>query len=218
MSTNRIAPPPRLLSRVSTRECHHSHLPTPQVPGQGRRARTTAGFGPPLPHIYMCMGEGTPSSLPFCCLSQGLSSPDYPNIEIVIVDDSETLVMDNPEMKSILIARNVRYIYLTERLSIGAKRNVAVENARGAIVVHWDDDDFFREHRISTQVAPILRGEANMTVLEHYYYFFLSNQAFYVVERPASWGPHFGTLIYAKVLLPQCGGRPPSFPLSHTLS
>jgi glycosyltransferase involved in cell wall biosynthesis len=126
---------------------------------------------------------------------------DYPNIEIVIVDDSTVPLIENSELTAVLSTSNVRYIYLTERLSIGAKRNIAVEQASGWVVAHWDDDDYFREHRISAQVAPIIRGDVDMTVLEHYYYYILSTKSFYIVRRPGSWGPHFGTFVYCKVMI-----------------
>lgn len=125
---------------------------------------------------------------------------DYPNVEIVIVDDGRVSQAENPDMTAALSAANVRYIHLTERRSIGVKRNIAVENARGEIVVHWDDDDYFREHRISAQVAPIIRGEVDMTVLEHHYYYILPTQSFYIVKRASTWGPHFGTFVYRKSL------------------
>jgi glycosyltransferase involved in cell wall biosynthesis len=130
-------------------------------------------------------------------------SIDYPNVEIIIVDDGRVSEMENSEMTAVLSASNVRYIYLTERISIGAKRNIAVAQATGEVVVHWDDDDYFREHRISAQVAPIIRGEVDMTVLEHHYYYILSTQSFYIIKRAASWGPHFGTFVYRKVITQQ---------------
>lgn len=103
----------------------------------------------------------------------------------------------------------VRYFHLTERKTIGEKRNLAVSNALGDIIVHWDDDDFFRPHRISSQVGiifyeqerntmriysvliplvlpqvqPILDGEVDMTVLEHHLYLHAPNKAFYTVKR-----------------------------------
>jgi glycosyltransferase involved in cell wall biosynthesis len=125
---------------------------------------------------------------------------DYPNLEIVVVDDGRVSQANNPDLAGALSASNVRYIHLAERLSIGAKRNIAVENCRGEIVVHWDDDDYFREHRISAQVAPIIRGEVDMTVLEHHYYYILPTQSFYIVKRASSWGPHFGTFVFRKSL------------------
>jgi glycosyltransferase involved in cell wall biosynthesis len=134
-----------------------------------------------------------------------IQKQDYPNLEVIIVDDGSVSQAENPEMAAVLSnsngrLRRIAYTHLTERISIGAKRNLAAQQATGEIVVHWDDDDYFREHRISAQVAPIIRGEVDMTVLEHHYYYILPTQSFYVVKRAASWGPHFGTFVYRKSL------------------
>jgi glycosyltransferase involved in cell wall biosynthesis len=126
---------------------------------------------------------------------------DYPNLEIVIVDDSEvSLELDKKFHRIFTKAHNqwIRYYHLPQRVSIGEKRNFAVQQTRGQIVIHWDDDDYFREFRITQQVAPIIRGEVDMTVLEHHYYFELMSKQFYVVKRLHSWGPHCGTLAYSK--------------------
>jgi hypothetical protein len=41
---------------------------------------------------------------------------------------------------------------------LGAKRNLACQIARGAIIVHWDDDDWQARHRLSTQVNRLVEG------------------------------------------------------------
>lgn len=104
---------------------------------------------------------------------------DYPNIEVVIVDDS-------PHSNAEVIAGEgemFRYYHLSSRKSIGMKRNIAVEQSKGVIIVHWDDDDYFRPHRVFHQIAPIIRGEVDMTVLEHHFYLHLPSQSFYHVRR-----------------------------------
>jgi len=116
-------------------------------------------------------------------------------LEVIIVDDSAEAMVDDVLQKPF-----IKYIHLEARISIGAKRNIAVANAKGSIIVHWDDDDYFRPHRISEQVAPIINGEADMTVLEHHYYFHLPTQTFFTVKRASSWGPHFATFVYRKSL------------------
>jgi len=123
-----------------------------------------------------------------------ISRQDYPNLEVIIVDDSKESFAGE------FVVQNVKYIHLQNRITIGEKRNLAVTYATGEIIVHWDDDDFFREHRVTAQVAPILSGEVSMTVLEHHYYFYLPTRTFYVVKRASSWGPHFGTFVYHKRL------------------
>jgi len=48
-----------------------------------------------------------------------------------------------------------------------------------------------------------MRGEVDITVLEHHYYFFLKTQEFFVVKRASSWGPHFGTTVFLRSLWEQ---------------
>jgi len=50
------------------------------------------------------------------------------------------------------------------------------------------------------KVLPILNGEADMTVLEHHYYFHLPSKTFYTVRRPSSWGPHFATFAFRRAI------------------
>jgi len=118
---------------------------------------------------------------------------DYPNVELVIVDDS-------PQPAAIPDFNWIKYVHLPSRVTIGEKRNIAVLRAKGEVIVHWDDDDYFREHRIREQVTPIINGEADMTVLEHHYYFHLPTKSFYTVKRASTWGPHFATFVYRKSL------------------
>jgi len=129
---------------------------------------------------------------------QLIERQDYPNLEVIIVDDSAEAMVDD-----ILQKPFIKYIHLEKRISIGAKRNIAVTNAKGSIIAHWDDDDYFRPHRIREQVAPIINGEADMSVLEHHYYFHLPTQTFFTVKRASSWGPHFATFVYRKSLFDQ---------------
>jgi len=86
---------------------------------------------------------------------------DYPNRELIIVDDGTESVAD-------LVSSNpcVRYVSLPRQTSIGTKRNLACEMARGAIIAHWDDDDWFAPHRLRHQVAPLLANTADITGLE----------------------------------------------------
>lgn len=72
---------------------------------------------------------------------------DYPNIEVIIIDDSPTPNSD------VAVDYWIHYYHIRERLSIGKKRNMAVEKSKGSIIVHWDDDDYFREHRVTQQVS-----------------------------------------------------------------
>src|SRR5271166_2075416 len=70
----------------------------------------------------------------------------YQPKELIIIDDGEHPVADLvPE------ADNIRYIRLDKKITLGAKLNMACEQANGAIIAHWDDDDWYAERRLEYQ-------------------------------------------------------------------
>jgi hypothetical protein len=88
----------------------------------------------------------------FCMVAQS-----YPEdkIEWVIVDDGidqiKDLVSDLP---------NVKYILCDEPMTIGAKRNLAVEKASHDVLVMLDDDDIYPNNSVLTRVAHMLAAPA----------------------------------------------------------
>lgn len=84
---------------------------------------------------------------------------DYPNRELVVVDDGTDPVEDLMPAGD----ERVRYIRLPERLTIGAKRNLACEAARGELICHWDDDDWMADWRLSYQVSEHLQLGADVS-------------------------------------------------------
>ena len=128
---------------------------------------------------------------------------DYPNKELIIIDDSdfaiEELVQNLP---------GVTYVRLHSRISIGAKRNLACSYAKGKIIAHWDDDDWYSPDRLRYQVAPVLAGEADITGLEGSFVLHLSDRSFWRIEpelhqRLFVGDVHGGTLVYKRELLDQ---------------
>jgi O-antigen biosynthesis protein len=85
---------------------------------------------------------------------------DYPNRELVVIDDGSEPVADLVEN-----VPRVRYFRLPGRVTIGEKRNLACELAAGSLIAHWDDDDWYAPRRLSYQVGPILAGTADITGL-----------------------------------------------------
>jgi hypothetical protein len=88
----------------------------------------------------------------YCMVAQ-----TYPEdkIEWVIVDDGTDQIKD-------LVSEltNVKYVLVDEPLSIGAKRNLAVQSASHDILVMMDDDDVYPNNSILTRVAHMLAGPA----------------------------------------------------------
>lgn len=75
---------------------------------------------------------------------------DYERCELIVVDDGDDpvgdLIPDDPR---------VRYVRLPRAASVGAKRNLACEAARGEVILHWDDDDWYAPDRVSRQVRAL---------------------------------------------------------------
>lgn len=83
---------------------------------------------------------------------------NYPARELVIIDDSETsarhLVPASPL---------IRYYYLRNSgLSTGVKRNLACERAKGSVILHWDDDDWYAPDWITRQVSLLIKSRADL--------------------------------------------------------
>src|SRR5947208_4146282 len=70
----------------------------------------------------------------------------WPNKELVIVDDG-----DEDLGRELPVDRRIRYIQMPRKLSIGEKRNLAIEASQGTLLAHWDDDDWYAPHRLEAQ-------------------------------------------------------------------
>jgi glycosyltransferase involved in cell wall biosynthesis len=85
---------------------------------------------------------------------------DYPNKELIIIDDSE-----QPFSKDLSKEQAIKYIHTGVRETIGKKRNRACEIASGKIIVHLDDDDFYANDWLTEQVSFLLENDLDVTGL-----------------------------------------------------
>lgn len=75
---------------------------------------------------------------------------DHPAIELIVVDDGPMSLEDVlPDDE------RVRHIRLDRRQTIGAKRNLGCEAARGDLLANWDDDDWYAPWRLTYQAKEI---------------------------------------------------------------
>eukprot|EP01050_Picozoa_sp_SAG11_P025203 SAG11_NODE_5608_length_1510_cov_1.308292_2_plen_404_part_00 len=131
-----------------------------------------------------------------------IEKQDYPRLPmaVVVVDDSAPGLQAQPQAHSDRI--EVQYLRPMQQMAVGAKRNLAAATCRADVVVHWDDDDFFGPRRLLEQLGPIARNEADVTVFEHKFTYFLQKDEAFAVNNVVvpSWGPHFGTLVWRRAL------------------
>jgi glycosyltransferase involved in cell wall biosynthesis len=83
---------------------------------------------------------------------------DYPRerMELVVLDDGSDSVADLLDG-----APQVRYEH-TDAMTIGAKRNQLAMLARGDIIVHMDDDDYYPPTRVSDAVNALTHNTAEI--------------------------------------------------------
>jgi predicted O-methyltransferase YrrM len=81
---------------------------------------------------------------------------DYPNRELIILDDGDQELADliPPDIR-------IRYVRMDQKSTMGTKHNFACELARGEVIVHWDDDDWMADWRLSYQVETLRAHPVN---------------------------------------------------------
>jgi len=77
---------------------------------------------------------------------RGVAEQTERDFEWLIVDDSP----EPSKYFSALADDRVHYRHLTQRISIGEKRNLLNDHARGEIIVHFDDDDYYSKDYLAT--------------------------------------------------------------------
>jgi glycosyltransferase involved in cell wall biosynthesis len=162
-------------------------------------AAAVADIPPPGPLISCIMPTFNRRSFIGLALSC-FREQTYRNRELIVVDDGNDsiadLVRDEPA---------VRYFRVDQRLPIGAKRNRACTEARGDLIAHWDDDDWYGVDRLERQAAPILRGDADITGLENRFVLQMPDRRFWTVEPRLHQSMfvgdvHGGTLVFRRAI------------------
>jgi len=81
----------------------------------------------------------------------------YRDVELIIIDDGKESV------KSLLPDHHrIKYFYTDPIGKIGLKRNFACEKAKGEIIMHWDDDDYYGHEWISRSLNAIETSDADI--------------------------------------------------------
>jgi glycosyltransferase involved in cell wall biosynthesis len=126
---------------------------------------------------------------------RGFQAQEYPNKELIIVDDGEDAVRD-------LVPDDdrVRYIRLESRTILGEKRNRAVAEARGTIIVHWDDDDWNAPWRLRYQTEELLASKADICGLDRILFYAPSEARAWEYVYPTGQRPwvYGASLAYSK--------------------
>jgi DNA-binding SARP family transcriptional activator/glycosyltransferase involved in cell wall biosynthesis len=136
--------------------------PQPLAPTRpaGSRAAVTSPVARPSPLITAIMPTRQRPDFARQAARYFLAQ-DYPARELLVLEDGEPSLAgrlpEDPRIRYVATGAAAR--------SIGAMRNEACGLARGDIVAHWDDDDWYGPQRLSRQAAAIVAGTADITAL-----------------------------------------------------
>jgi glycosyltransferase involved in cell wall biosynthesis len=111
--------------------------------------------------------------------------------------DWEWLVLDDSAQPSAFLRElsetdaRVRYYWSRQRMSIGAKRNFLVGEARGDVIAHFDDDDHYASHYLAGMVKLLEENEAALMKLSTFYLYAPHTQFFGYMDLNARVGLHY---------------------------
>lgn len=110
----------------------------------------------------------------------------YPKekMEWIIMDDGRDKVEDL-FVEAAKEIPNLRYVYLEEKVRIGAKRNLLNKEAKGAIIVAMDDDDYYPPNRVQSVVDAFKKyPRVDLAGSSEMYLYYLDTKKIYAI------GPH----------------------------
>jgi len=91
---------------------------------------------------------------------------DYLESELIILDDG-----NEPSYSFIPDDLRIKYFYKEYIQLLGTKRNFCCEQAKGEIIIHLDDDDWYAPDWISKQVNALTKSGADVTGLSDVNFF-----------------------------------------------
>lgn len=115
---------------------------------------------------------------------QSCIQQQYPNIEIIIVDDGST-------DKSVEIARkwtnkyNNIHLYIQSNSGVCRARNLAFEKSTGDYIMYLDADDLISPDLISSQIKLLEKNIDNVIVTSSWGRFYTSIEDFRIEQQPA---------------------------------
>jgi glycosyltransferase involved in cell wall biosynthesis len=116
-----------------------------------------------------------------------VGTQSWPAVEWLVLDDS-------PEPSAYMSALDdprIRYLHDPEPRTTGAKRNLLIEQARGAVVAHFDDDDYYAPQYLKVMMAALEAEQAAIAKLFSFFLYATSHQQLGYWDLLLQGGFHF---------------------------
>lgn len=133
-------------------------------------------------------------------LIECIKAQTYPraHMEWLVYDDGTDKILDllTPHMTTL----NIRYFSSDTKLNVGVKRNFLNTEARGAVIVCMDDDDYYPPERVAHAVGTLIAKKVDLVGSTRNQLYFTDDASIWEV---GPYGPNhatFGTMAYTKAL------------------
>lgn len=96
---------------------------------------------------------------------ESIKAQDYPNFEVILIDDASTLPEAQAFLKSLtkeFESKGWQIIRNQKNLFPGASRNLAARQSRGEYLLFMDDDNYAKSHQVTTFVQVAKRVNADI--------------------------------------------------------
>ena len=108
------------------------------------------------------------------------SGQSLSDLELVIVHDgSDVFHADVSRLAAAAVDAPVRVMRVAPGSTLGALRNVAVDESRGEYVCQWDDDDRYHPLRLEAQLDALLAAKADCSFLSDQLHLFVPMREMY---------------------------------------
>ena len=121
---------------------------------QGKRSKNGMPKLQKKPFVSICMP--TYNRRPFIPYAiKCIENQKYPKdkMELIIIDDGQDKIKD-----LVHHLPYVKYFEYDEKMTLGKKRNISHEKAKGDIILYMDDDDYYPPERVSHAVECLVKN------------------------------------------------------------
>jgi spore maturation protein CgeB len=108
-------------------------------------------------------------------LFESIQHQTYPNLEVVIILNKNSMDIKKWENKFNTLNRDVKVIQVDEEHSLGHCLNIAIENSNGEIISKFDDDDYYAPNYLTDMIISMDYANADLVGKSSHYIYFEEN-------------------------------------------
>lgn len=164
-----------------------------------------------IPRVSLIVPTGNRNLLLKHCIAQAMAQTCVDPFEVIVVDggSSGDRFLRSFEAAHFFRSGDLRFYSVDPKTTVGERRNIAIEHARGELIAHFDDDDFYHPNYLGELLQwwdaqdPLALGGFS----QFWHYDFLRKRGWKTNLWDAG-HPYGATFLYPKSTWESVGGFP----------